>query len=220
MSEDRETTVPDNKNKTAILLASRPTTVGMRRYLPPNPFVVSADAGWKNAQILGLQVDLAVGDFDSSSPPQQAKEVILLPQEKDDTDTMFAAREIVARGFGEAILFGATGGRTDHFFANLQTMLYLAKQGVQSKMYDDKTEIFCLWPGEYRFASQKNRFLSVFAAGGAATRICLEQVKYPLWEATLTPDTPLGISNEFLAGEDEAVVRFREGYLYVMVCEE
>ena len=43
--------------------------------------------------------------------------------------------------------------------------------------------------------------LSVLAHGGPAEGVTLEGLKYPLEDATLTPDVPLGVSNEFVGKE-------------------
>ncbi len=39
--------------------------------------------------------------------------------------------------------------------------------------------------------------LSLFAYGGPVEGLTLEQVQYPLTQATLTTDNPVGVSNEF-----------------------
>lgn len=201
--------------KTAVIFASRPVSAGMRQYVPPRAFVVGADAGWQNAQSLGLVVDLALGDFDSSPQPDHVKEVIVLPAEKDDTDTHFAAKELLRRGYESFTLLGALGGRPDHEMANYQTLLHLARQGAEVLAADEGFEVRCLGPGTLRLARGDWRWLSVFAAGGKAAGVTLRGVKYPLADAVLTPDVPLGVSNEFAA--QQAEISCNEGCLYVMV---
>ena len=203
--------------KTAVIFASRPVTAGMRQYVTPGAFVVGADAGWKNAQSLGLEIDLALGDFDSSEPPACAREVIYLPAEKDDTDTHFAAKELLFRGYSRFVLLGIFGGRLDHEMANYHTLLYLARQGAQVLAPAEGFELRCMAPGVLHLSRGNWRWLSVFAAGGPAANVTLEGVKYPLTNAVLAPDMPIGVSNEFAAGE--ALIRCGEGYLYVMVSE-
>lgn len=207
------------KDKTAIIIASRPVTAGMRRYVRPGDFVIAADAGWQRAAELGLAPQLAVGDFDSSPRPAGIPRVVELPAEKDDTDTYHAARLALEAGYGRVVLLGALGGRRDHHHANLQTMLYLARGGAAVLAADAGFELHCTGPGRQLVLPRENwRWLSVFAAGGPATGVHERGVKYPLANATLSPDTPLGASNEF-AG-DEAVISCGAGCLYVMLSTE
>ena len=46
----------------------------------------------------------------------------------------------------------------------------------------------------------------------------LENLKYPLQNARLAPDWPLGVSNEFLQGP--AHIRFSQGALYCVLCRK
>ncbi len=203
-------------NKTAVIFASRPVSAGMRRYVPAGALVLAADAGWKNARALGLEVDVAVGDFDSAPPPPGAAELLTLPAEKDDSDTHCAAKLALERGCTSVVLLGAAGGRADHHHANLQTLLHLAKAGARAMMADEESEIVCVGPGSLELEAAGWRWLSVFAAGGPATGVDLAGLRYPLHKAALSPDTPLGLSNEFAAGV--AKVSHTSGYLYVMCC--
>lgn len=207
-----------NKDKPCVIIAACPLSEAMRAYIPPHAFVIAADAGWQQAAKIGVEVDLVLGDFDSSPFPGGAVNTLVLPQEKNDTDTHFAAKEAVRRGFGSVTILGGMGGRVDHFFANLCTLLYLAEQGLGSRMVDEKTEIHCITPGEYLFNAKEDAYLSVFAAGGKAGGVCLQGVKYPLLQAELLPDFPLGVSNEFAAPQAE--VSFATGHLFVMITQK
>lgn len=201
--------------QTAVIFASRPVTAGMRTYLPQDCFIATADAGWHSAVALGYAIDLAVGDFDSSQPPQTARELLVLPAEKDDTDTQFAARHLLQQGFRSFILLGALGGRLDHQHANFQTMLYLARRGAQVCALSEDTHVYCMGPGKHSLAKDQWNWLSVFALGGAAAGVCLAGVKYPLQNAVLQPDYPVGVSNEFASHQAE--IACGEGFLLVMV---
>ena len=85
--------------------------------------------------------DLIVGDFDSHPVPHLPVETIRLPREKDDTDTMFAAREAQRRGFSEVLLLGAIGRRLDHSLGNVAILYWLAAQGMVGTIWDDYSEL-------------------------------------------------------------------------------
>ena len=98
-------------------------------YLNPNDFNIFCDSGLYHQEALGIEPNLIVGDFDSHPNPHLDHETIVLPCEKDDTDTVFAVKEAVKRGFDDFLLLGAAGGRLDHTIGNVSILLMLHRQG-------------------------------------------------------------------------------------------
>ena len=82
----------------------------VRNILKKDDYIMMCDSGLKHMQALGVTPDLIVGDFDSHCNPQMDVETIVLPCEKDDTDTFFAVKEGLKRGFCDFLLLGAAGG--------------------------------------------------------------------------------------------------------------
>ena len=186
--------------KTAVILSAVPMGGEMRRYLTPDAFVVACDAGYRNAVRLGVQPDLIVGDFDSAPRPETTGKTIVLPHVKDDTDTHYAARWLLEQGCTRITLLGALGGaRLEHSLANLATGLFLAQNGVEVLLADERSELHYLLPGT-PLALQKGdwQYLSLFPLQGTLQGVTLTGVYYPLQNAALTADYPLGVSNEFV----------------------
>ncbi|MCI7550971.1 MAG: thiamine pyrophosphokinase [Actinomycetaceae bacterium] len=71
----------------------------------------------------------------------QEPEVFALPRSKDVTDTFFAVEEGLRRGFTDFVLIGATGGRFDHTYANVQILAFLANRGARGFIVDDVCEM-------------------------------------------------------------------------------
>ena len=115
-------------------------TAKVKSYINESDFIIACDSGIEVAKELGIKPNLIVGDFDSSKKPDTDIETITLPVVKDDTDTMFAAREAVKRGFDEVVLLGVIGERIDHTLANIYILSYLGKQGVNGLIVDDYSE--------------------------------------------------------------------------------
>lgn len=59
---------------------------------------------------LGIQPDLALGDFDSLGYVPEAPSVEVCPVRKDDTDTMAALKRAHELGFRRVLIFGGLGG--------------------------------------------------------------------------------------------------------------
>ena len=163
--------------------------------------IIGADRGYQRALDLGVTPGVILGDFDSAPRPEVDTETILLPHVKDDTDTHYAARWLLEHGCRQITMLGALGGaRLEHSFANLATALYLAKNGVEVLLANEHSELRILCPGRpMQLKRQDWMYLSLFPIDGPLEGVCLEGVFYPLQDARLTSDYPLGVSNEFTA---------------------
>lgn len=189
--------------KRAVVLAAVPVDPVLKRYIHAGDFVLACDAGYQNAVRLGVTPDLLIGDFDSMPQPKTAIPTITLPTVKDDTDTHHAARWLLERGYHDVTLLGALGGaRLDQTLASIATGLYLAQNGAEVRLADDHTELRYLLPGQpltlTQDAERPWRFFSVFPLDGGLSGVDIVGAKYPLQDAALTPDFPLGVSNEFV----------------------
>lgn len=185
----------------AVILSAVPVTAAMAAYLQPGDFLVACDAGYRNAAALGVTPDLIIGDFDSAPQPQAAGETIVLPHVKDDTDTHYAARWLAERGCARVTMLGALGGaRVEHTLANIATGLFLAKRGIETALADERSKLHYLVPGRPLTLEKRDwMYLSVFPLDGPLAGLDIEGVYYPLRDAALTPEYPLGVSNEFTA---------------------
>ena len=115
------------------------------------------------------------------------------------------------------LFLGALGGqRFEHTVANLHTALFLAKNGVQVLLADERSELRILCPGQPMTLERKGwTYLSLFPLDGPLTGVEEQGVFYPLRDAVLTPDYPLGVSNEFTA--PQAVLSCRAGHGLVVL---
>ena len=200
-----------------VIVSACPVGETMRRYITPGCHLVACDAGWRNLQRLGLRPDLVVGDFDSAPPPPEG-DTVVLPHVKDDTDTQYAARLAVERGADRVTILGALGGaRLEHTLANLSTGLWLQKRGVKVLLADEHSEIRFLLPGSALTLEREDwQYFSLFPLEGTAEGVCVQGAFYPLQDATLHPDFPLGVSNEWMAEGGPVTIRLAHGALAVI----
>ena len=68
------------------------TYYGLRERPQSGDLVLAADAGYEVCRREGIVPDLVLGDFDSMEQPADFKNVLRVPVEKDDTDTMLAVK--------------------------------------------------------------------------------------------------------------------------------
>lgn len=114
--------------------------------------VIAADGGMVHAVTLGLEPELWVGDFDSSSARLQAAYPGIprqsFPANKDKTDGELAIEAALKRGADELVWVGALGGQTDHALAHLLLAIRLARQGIKVLLTTGLEEAYPLIPGE------------------------------------------------------------------------
>ena len=186
----------------------------VRSHLRQDDFNIFCDCGLRHLDALQIRPDLIVGDFDSHENPNLPVETVVLPSEKDDTDTVYAVKEALSRGYDEFLLIGTVGARLDHTLGNLSILLLLDSLGKRAKIIDDysEMEIVSRTPAEIpsSFAS-----FSLLNISGQARGITIERAKYPLANAEISCEYQYGISNEVEEGKT-AVVSVGEGRLLLI----
>ena len=177
-------------------------------------FIVFCDSGLKHLEALQVKSGLIVGDFDSHDNPHLDVETIVLPCEKDDTDTVFAVKEAVKRGYNEFLLIGVVGARLDHTLGNVSILLYLDSLGKKGTIIDDYSEMEIV-SSEPVYIHDSFAYFSLLNISGIAKGITIENAKYPLNNAEITCEYQYGVSNEVTPGMT-AKVTVKEGKLLLI----
>lgn len=190
----------------------------IKGYLEPDDYIICCDSGLKHREGLGIQPHLIVGDFDSHENPNLPIETIVLPREKDDTDTVYAAKEGIKRGFKEFLLLGVIGGRLDHTLGNVSILLYLDSLGIWAMAADDHSEMEIV-SQVTAYIPHSFPYFSLLNITGKAKDITVTNAKYPLTDGEITCEYQYGISNEVLKGQT-AEVSLTEGRLLLIKVRE
>ena len=170
-----------------------------RSYLTTEDFYVFCDSGLCHREGLGVQPDLIVGDFDSHPQPKEPVETLVLPCEKDDTDTVFAVKEALSRGFDDFLFLGCVGGRLDHTLGNVSLLLMLDAKGIPAKIVDDLSEMEIV-SGSPVKVEDHYAYFSLLNISGRAEGVSIRGAKYPLENAEISCEYQYGVSNEVLPG--------------------
>lgn len=186
-----------------------------RSYLRSDDYFVFCDCGLRHEDGLGVKASLIVGDFDSHEVPKDRKEcsVICLPRMKDDTDTMYAIRTCVEKGFDDFLLLGMLGGRADHSLANIYALVYLFKKGMKALLVTDTQEMWIV--GSEKSFIEPSKYFSLISISGVAKGVNIENALYPLEDATIESSWQYAVSNEVLPGR-RAEVSVAEGCVLVI----
>jgi thiamine pyrophosphokinase len=176
-------------------------------------FVIAADAGYVELVSRGITPDLVVGDFDSLGFVPEHPDIVCSPAKKNDTDMLLSVKQGLALGYKTFFINGGLGGRLDHTLANIQVLVYISKRGARGILLGHDICISAISNEVAEFESGASGYVSIFSAGSAAEGVTLTGFKYPLDNATLECDYPLGVSNEFTG--TPATIAVRNGALII-----
>lgn len=183
-------------------------------------FYIGVDYGAYLLSKNHLQLDLAVGDFDSVGTHQfleilnHSKKVIKYDKIKSQTDTEIAILEAIQLGTTEIRLFGVTGRRLDHFLGTLNVFHFTLEKDIHLSIIDKYNQIYVLKPGKHEVNKGHYQYISFFSFKEEVKNLTLTGFKYPLEGYHLDNQDTKCISNEI--EETTATIQFDEGLLLVV----
>ena len=167
----------------------------VKSFLNSDDYFVFCDSGLFHKEELGVTPDFIVGDFDSFEKPQTKENILVLPTEKDDTDTFAAVKLMLEKGFKDFLLIGVIGERLDHSLGNISILLYLKENGAKGVIIDDFSEM-CLVEETVLIKHNSCSYFSLISLSDSLTGVNIKGAKYPLENATINSSFQYAISNE------------------------
>ena len=186
-------------------------------------YILGVDKGLQFCYEYNIRPDYIVGDFDSVKKEigdYSRNETNVPIREfnpvKDASDTEIAIRLAMTLGGKEILILGATGGRIDHLWANVQSLAIPFKAGIDAVIMDSQNKIRLIGGGETHLkkGDTYGPYFSVFPLGEEVFGFNIKGAKYPLTNHTLTPYDSLCVSNKFL--EDDVTISFMNGIVILM----
>lgn len=170
--------------------------------------IIAADAGMNYCKRDNIVPDIIVGDFDSLGLVPDAENVITLPVEKDDTDTSFAVKYAMEKGYKKFVIFGGTGGRRqDHTFANIALLSYISKNGGIGFLVSGDTTITAITDAKLSFPASLEGDISVFSFDTVSEGVTETGLYYNFNNAIVENSVVTGVSNSFTGKESSVSVR-------------
>jgi thiamine pyrophosphokinase len=179
--------------------AAAVSAVGMAA-VPAGAPVVAADSGLDRARDAGLEVTLAVGDFDSLAGEPGEVPVERHPAAKDATDLELALDAALRLGSARVLVLSGGGERLDHLAVELGLLASSRLAGVDVDAVFDATRVHVV-RAERRLTGEVGELVSLVTVHGPAVGVRTEGLVYPLNGETLEPGTSRGTSNVFAAPE-------------------
>jgi len=178
--------------------------------------VIAADGGLERARELGLDVTIAVGDFDSASPETvsaaeaSGTRVERHPVAKDATDLELALDRALELQPQRIVVLAVVGDRLDHLFSTFQLLASPRYAEVELDADIGRAQVHVI-RGERTLSGRPGELMSLFAVHGPAEGVRTEGLAYPLDGETLDPGSSRGVSNVFV--EETAAIRVESGVL-------
>ena len=187
--------------------------------VPLGAAVIAADEGLEHALALGLDVALAVGDFDSASPETVVRaeasgtRIERHPAEKDATDLELALDAAIAQKPSGIVVLAGDGGRLDHL---LSTLLLIGSRRYESARLDAVVgpARVSVVRRERTLTGTPGELVSLLALHGPAVGVQTDGLAYPLSGDTLEAGSSRGVSNVFAA--ETARITLERGVLLVV----
>ena len=177
--------------------------------------LIGIDSGLEYLIDNEMEIDMAIGDFDSIKKEYLekvravAKQVILLEEEKNMTDLAFAIDYLYNNIDYDSIeVYGGIGGRIDHLFANINLL-----KRYDLKFIDDHTKMYILKKGKNQIINT-HRYISFFAIEDVY-ELSITGFKYELDHYYLNASDSVCVSNE-----GSGLVDFTKGRLLVIETDD
>lgn len=189
---------------------------------PESHFIIAVDKGMEFLYHHDIMPSYIVGDFDSVDREiaDYYRDETRIPIReynpvKDASDTEIAIRLAMTLGCSELLILGATGGRIDHLWANVQTLTVPFRAGIDAKILDKQNRIRLIG-GDTVLKKEEayGPYFSVFPLVQEVYGFSIEGAKYPLHDHVLTPYDSLCVSNQIK--EDEVKISFASGVVILM----
>lgn len=191
--------------------------------------VICADSGLNTAYRLKIPVQYFMGDFDSVDPQileayrignvigSETCKWVRYPREKDYVDTQLVIEWVLEKGASEIYILGATGGRLDHFLANVNILMLPLKMGVPAYIIDPQNRIRLIDEKlQIKREEFYGKYLSLLPLTTQVTGVTLRGLKYIIEDYTLEVGIARAISNEMDESSDAAQILISSGVLIVV----
>ncbi len=191
------------------IVLGAPKFEAIKPLIKEDGIVIGVDRGALLALEEEIQVDIALGDFDSISADEKefiqtnVKQKLDFPSDKDDTDTELAILYVLKHHpDAEIYFYNWYGGRVDHLYSILLIALQERFEQIIPRLHliSDKNNISYYLPGEHRIEKIDHMDYLSYILLTEVENLTLNELKYELTEESYKRPIAL-ISNEFISNE-------------------
>lgn len=167
--------------------------------------IIAADGGARHCLAAGLWPDFVVGDMDSLTSSLiddlrgHGSQIILYPQDKEQTDLELALSLATEKGFQEVLLLGTYGGRLDQFLANILLLIKDEWQEMRLIISNEPDTAYLMrGKDELTITGNPDDIVSLIPLTDTVEEVSTTGLRWPLEQAQLNLGSTLSVSNEML----------------------
>jgi thiamine pyrophosphokinase len=182
---------------------------------------IGADRGALTLIDKRMQLDYAVGDFDSINHTEKKKiqdhaaYMEEYPSEKAETDLEIALMKAMELEADQVYLFGVTGGRLDHELSNIQLLYSIVSKGIRGMIVNENNYLELIFPGTYQITQENHYpYVSFIPFSQHVAGLTLKGFYYPLSDQDIYWGSTLCISNKLI--KKNGTFSFSEGILLLI----
>ena len=196
--------------------------LALQKYVDEAGFIICADGGTRHGRRFGIKPDIIIGDLDSTADAdfkffkEIGVEFEQHPIEKDKTDMEICIEKAMEKS-KEIVIIGATGGRTDHYLANILMLSNFSEMGIDILLADENNEIRILTDNgkkQIEIFGNSSDYLSLIPISERVEGVTSKGLKYELDNKSLEFGSTYSVSNTFK--EKAATVKMGKGRLLVI----
>ncbi|MUK89478.1 thiamine diphosphokinase [Ornithinibacillus sp. L9] len=179
---------------------------------------IGADRGAYTLLENNINIDFAIGDFDSITMDEKEKirraasNFKEFTAEKDETDIELALLQAYELKPTKIMLFAVTGGRLDHTLANIQLLMSIKNRKIDAVIIDQQNQVELTLPGKY-VVEKDDEYpnISFLPITDRVKGLTLTGFYYPLTDETIFFGSTRCISNKLLL--NNGTFSYSEGIL-------
>lgn len=200
--------------KKAILVCNgKVDTKHLHAHIGKNDFLIAVDGGANKLVKTQFYPNVIIGDMDSINKAAEKKfrkaQFIRFPREKDKIDLELALDYCVEKKFGEILILGALGTRSDMTITNFFLLTRIPGK-IKAKIIHENQEIY-LTPKKLLISGMPGEKISFFPLKEDVKGLTLRGLKYEIKNHDLGFGRGRGLSNEFV--QKKARISYKTGTL-------
>lgn len=183
--------------------------------------IIAADGGAHHCLAAGLWPDIVIGDMDSITTSllnklrDHGSQLILYPQDKDQTDLELALNLAAEKGFHEVLILGSYGGRLDQSLANILLLIKDEWKDMRFTISNEPDTAYLMrGKDELSIRGHPGDIVSLIPLTPIVEEVSTQGLRWPLERAILKLGNTLSVSNEIL--DSTAHVQIGAGYMLLI----
>ena len=166
-------------SRCTVLLNTEQYPPHLQRLLESSDLVVATDGAWNQCHMLGINVDVILGDMDSIMGHSVPDHRMIYIADQNMTDGEKAIRYALDKGYSELKLVGLVGTRLDHSLYHIQLMQRYHCQFKRITGYT-ATEVCFIATSKQRIKGQPQQRLSLLNLSHTELQLRTQGLEWPV----------------------------------------